>query len=122
MVLFPKDDIVYAELTVRENFIFSGRFQLPPDTTPQEIEDLADATMASLGLSRVMHSIVGDVTRRGVSGGEKKRVNIGLELMAKPQILFLGESSCLRVADGCYFVEKNSVVCLTFPLFFLPCR
>ena len=56
-----------------------------------EIKDLADETMASLGLSRVMHSIVGDVTRRGVSGGEKKRVNIGLELMAKPRILFLDE-------------------------------
>ena len=66
-----QDDIVYAELTVRENFIFSGKFQLPAGTPTKEIEDLADETMASLGLSRVMHSIVGDVTRRGVSGGEK---------------------------------------------------
>ena len=57
----------------------------------KEIEDLADETMANLGLSRVMHSIVGDVTRRGVSGGEKKRVNIGLELMSRPRILFLDE-------------------------------
>ena len=46
----------------------------------EEIEDLADDTMANLGLSRVMHSMVGDHTRRGVSGGEKKRVNIGLEV------------------------------------------
>ena len=58
-----QDDIVYAELTVRENFIFSGRFQLPRETPLEEIEDLADATMASLGLSRVANSIVGDVTR-----------------------------------------------------------
>jgi ABC-type multidrug transport system ATPase subunit len=76
-----QDDIVYPELTVRENLIFSGKFQLPKGTPLEEIEDLADATMASLGLSRVMHSIVGDVHRRGVSGGERKRVNIGLELM-----------------------------------------
>ncbi|CAB9497095.1 Putative white-brown complex homolog protein 30 [Seminavis robusta] len=87
----PQDDIVYAELTVRENLIFSGKFLLPQGTPMQEIEDLADSTMASLGLSRVMHSMVGDVNRRGVSGGEKKRVNIGLELMARPKILFLDE-------------------------------
>lgn len=87
----PQDDIVYPELTVRENLIFSGKFQMPQGTPMQEIEDLADATMASLGLSRVMHSIVGDVHRRGISGGEKKRVNIGLELMAKPKFLALDE-------------------------------
>ena len=76
---------------MRENFVFSGQFQLPKGTPIEEIEDLADETMANLGLSRVMHSIVGDVTRRGVSGGEKKRVNIGLELMSRPRILFLDE-------------------------------
>ena len=59
---------MYAELTVRENLIFSGKFQLPRGTPLSDIEDLADETMASLGLSRVMNSIVGDVTRRGVSG------------------------------------------------------
>jgi ABC-type iron transport system FetAB ATPase subunit len=47
--------------------------------------------MASLGLSRVANSLVGDIKRRGVSGGEKKRVNIGLELMALPSVLFLDE-------------------------------
>jgi len=65
---------------VRENFIFSGKFQLPSGTPMRKIEELADETLANLGLSRVMHSIVGDVTRRGVSGGERKRVNIGLEV------------------------------------------
>ena len=87
----PQDDIVYAELTVRENFIFSGRFRLPRDTPLGVIEELADSVLAKLGLSRKANSIVGDVTRRGVSGGEKKRVNIGLELMAKPEALFLDE-------------------------------
>jgi ABC-type multidrug transport system ATPase subunit len=44
-----------------------------------------------LGLSRVADSHVGDVNRRGVSGGERKRVNIGIELMANPSVLFLDE-------------------------------
>ncbi|CAJ1948621.1 unnamed protein product [Cylindrotheca closterium] len=87
----PQDDVVYAELTVRENLVFAGKLSLPRGTAIDEIEDLADSTLANLGLSRVANSLVGDVKRRGVSGGEKKRVNIGLELMSRPKCLFLDE-------------------------------
>ena len=91
MGFVPQDDIVYAELTVFENLIFAGRFKLPRGTAQEMIELLAEEVLADLGLSRVANSLVGDVYRRGISGGEKKRVNIGLELMAKPSILFLDE-------------------------------
>ena len=91
MGFVPQDDIVYAELTVFENLVFAGRFKLPRGTSTDTIECLAEEVLADLGLSRVANSVVGDVHRRGVSGGEKKRVNIGLELMAKPPILFLDE-------------------------------
>ena len=84
-------DIVHAELTVRENLIYSGCFSLPKGTSTEEVEELADIVLANLGLSRVADSIVGDVNRRGISGGEKKRVNIGVELMSRPSILFLDE-------------------------------
>lgn len=94
------DDSVHAELTVRENLVYSGRFSLPKGTSIDEVENYADEVMANLGLSRVADSIVGNVNRRGVSGGEKKRVNIGIELMAKPSILFLDEVSTL-VLDRC---------------------
>ena len=85
----PQDDIVHAELTVRENLIYAGKFMSPRGTSLRKIEDLADSVLANLGLSRVANSIVGDVNRRGVSGGEKKRVNIGVELMSRPRLLFL---------------------------------
>ena len=91
MGFVPQDDIVHAELTVKENFIFAGKLKLPRGTSLEYISDLADDVIADLGLTRVANSMVGDVTRRGVSGGEKKRVNIGLELMSKPSILFLDE-------------------------------
>lgn len=87
----PQDDIVFAELTVRENLIYAGKFMIPKGTPIEDIEDLADDVIADLGLNRVADSMVGDVTRRGISGGEKKRVNIGLELMKRPSILFLDE-------------------------------
>lgn len=100
----PQDDIVYPELTVRENFIYAGKFRLPKGTTNEEIEELADETIANLGLARVANSPVGDVRRRGVSGGEKKRVNIGIELMAMPSIC---EFYCF-LSTKCS--DKNSIL------------
>ena len=113
----PQDDIVYAELTVRENFMFAGKFRLPHSTSLHQIQDLADEVLSNLGLTRVADSIVGDMSRRGVSGGEKKRVSIGLELMANPSILFLDEptsgldaSSAMLVMKGLKdLVEKKGV-------------
>lgn len=103
----PQDDIVYAELTVRENLIFSGRFRLPIGTSNEDIEELADETLASLGLARVADSLVGDVRRRGVSGGEKKRVNIGLELMALPSICkSFDVYDCIGAVDDIMFSSK----------------
>jgi ABC-type multidrug transport system ATPase subunit len=92
-----------------------------PAISISEIEDLADATLANLGLSRVANSIVGDVNRRGVSGGEKKRVNIGVELMSKPACLFLDEptsgldsSSALLVMQSLKnLVKKHGVTVIS---------
>jgi ABC-type multidrug transport system ATPase subunit len=86
----PQDDIVFADLTVMENFIYNGLLRLPKGTKLEEIQELAEETVTSLGLRRVAHNLVGDHRKRSLSGGEKKRVNIGLELMAKPSICFLG--------------------------------
>jgi len=116
----PQDDIVYAELTVKENLLFAGKFRLPAGTSKADIEDLADETLANLGLTRVADNVVGDVNRRGVSGGEKKRVNIGLELMANPSILFLDEptsgldsSSAMVVMNGLKHLvrRKGMTIC-----------
>ncbi|VEU38252.1 unnamed protein product [Pseudo-nitzschia multistriata] len=103
----PQDDIVYAELTVRENFIFAGKFRLPKGTSDKEVQELVDETIANLGLARVANSPVGDVKRRGVSGGEKKRVNIGLELMGMPSILFLDEPTSGLDASSALLVMKS---------------
>jgi len=81
----PQDDTVYAELTVKENLIYSGKFRSERGTDILDIEDYAESVLNKLGLVRVQDTIVGDVTRRGVSGGEKKRVNIGIELMGQPR-------------------------------------
>lgn len=113
----PQDDTVYAELTVKENLIYSGKFRSERGTDILDIEDYADSVLAKLGLVRVADTIVGDVTRRGVSGGEKKRVNIGIELMGQPSVIFLDEptsgldaSSALLVMTSLKKLVENSGV------------
>lgn len=103
----PQDDTVYAELTVKENLVYSGKFRLERGTDILDIEDYADATLAKLGLTRVANTIVGDVTRRGVSGGEKKRVNIGIELMGQPSVIFLDEPTSGLDASSALLVMNS---------------
>ena len=56
-----------------------------------EITSRVNDTIDILGISHVQHSIIGDERTRGVSGGQRKRVNIGIELVADPCLLFLDE-------------------------------
>ena len=86
--------------------MFAGKFRLPKGTSHEEIEELVDETIASLGLSRVANSLVGDVKRRGVSGGEKKRVNIGIELMAMPSIC---EFYCSQSSKASYEIVYSAI-------------
>lgn len=87
----PQDDIVFPELTVRENILHSARVRLPQRWRDRDIQEHVDALIASLQLTHVQHSRVGDAARPVISGGQRKRVNIGMELAAAPMAIFLDE-------------------------------
>ncbi|KAI8816706.1 uncharacterized protein EV422DRAFT_275965 [Fimicolochytrium jonesii] len=87
----PQEDIMHRELTVKENIHHAARVKLPASWTAKEVEDYTDAVIAALNLSHVAHSPIGDETTRGISGGQRKRVNIGIELAGVPITLFLDE-------------------------------
>lgn len=91
----PQDDIMLRELTTREILLHSARCRLPSNFSTLEIESHVDSILNALDLVRVSHSIVGDETVRGISGGQRKRVNIGIELAAVPMALFLDEPTRL---------------------------
>ena len=93
----PQEDVMLRELTVRENIEFSARYRLPISMTEIEIEEQISRTIRELGLSHVQHSIIGDEHTRGLSGGQRKRVNIGIELVADPTVLFLDEPTSVRL-------------------------
>jgi ABC-type multidrug transport system ATPase subunit len=87
----PQEDIMYRELTVRENLLHSARIRLPRSWTSCEIEKHVDVILKTLNLYHVAHTVIGDETTYGISGGQRKRVNIGLELVALPLCLVLDE-------------------------------
>ncbi|CAF3700099.1 unnamed protein product [Rotaria socialis] len=86
-----QDDIVSGFLTVRENIMFSANVRLSTKYTADEKTKIVEDVILQLGLGKCADTIVGNDLKRGVSGGERKRTNIGMELVLSPRILFLDE-------------------------------
>ncbi|KAJ3253942.1 hypothetical protein HK103_007611 [Boothiomyces macroporosus] len=87
----PQEDVMIRTLTVREILTHAARIRLPRSWSDVEVSKYVDALLLVLNLAHVQDSIIGDETRRGVSGGQRKRVNIGIELAAVPVCIFLDE-------------------------------
>uniref|UniRef100_A0A6N2MJJ0 ABC transporter domain-containing protein n=1 Tax=Salix viminalis TaxID=40686 RepID=A0A6N2MJJ0_SALVM len=86
-----QDDILYPHLTVSETLLFTALLRLPKTLTREEKAQHVERVMAELGLSRCRNSMIGGPLFRGISGGEKKRVNIGQEMLINPSLLLLDE-------------------------------
>ncbi|XP_061275701.1 broad substrate specificity ATP-binding cassette transporter ABCG2 isoform X2 [Bos javanicus] len=86
-----QDDVVMGTLTVRENLQFSAALRLPTTMTSYEKNERINKVIQELGLDKVADSKVGTQFIRGVSGGERKRTSIAMELITDPSILFLDE-------------------------------
>jgi ABC-type multidrug transport system ATPase subunit len=87
----PQENTMHEELTVRENILHSARIRLPRSWKDVDVQNHVDSILKILNLSHVAHTIIGDGVSRGVSGGQRKRVSIGMELAAAPLCLFLDE-------------------------------
>ncbi|KAK7272511.1 hypothetical protein RJT34_29149 [Clitoria ternatea] len=86
-----QDDVLYPHLTVTETLVFTALLRLPNNITKEEKVEHAKSVIDQLGLIKCKDSIVGSPYLRGVSGGERKRVSIGQELLINPSLLFLDE-------------------------------
>ncbi|KAG0498082.1 hypothetical protein HPP92_002773 [Vanilla planifolia] len=87
----PQDDIVHGNLTVEENLWFSARCRLSADMPKADKVLVVERVIETLGLQSVRDSLVGTVEKRGISGGQRKRVNVGLEMVMEPSLLILDE-------------------------------
>lgn len=83
-----QDDVLMQTLTVRECFMFAANLRLPPTV---DREERVDKLIESLKLEKAQHTKIGGPLVKGVSGGERKRTSIGVELITEPSIIFLDE-------------------------------
>lgn len=86
-----QDDVLFPHLTVKETLTFAARLRLPSTLTKQQKEQRAIDVIYELGLERCQDTMIGGSFVRGVSGGERKRVCIGNEIIVNPSLLFLDE-------------------------------
>ena len=86
-----QDDRLFPHLTVHETLVYSALLRLPASMTREEKVQQAEITIRGLGLTRCRDTIIGGPLVRGVSGGERKRVSIGHELLISPSLLLLDE-------------------------------
>lgn len=85
-----QDDIMLREMTVFETLLFNAQARYDPLGTERP-EAISNAMLTALDLNHVRDINIGDEKKRGISGGQRKRVNIGMEMVALPSILFLDE-------------------------------
>jgi len=88
--LIPQDDLLIEELTVFENLYYNAKLCFK-DKTEDELNQMVDKTLNSLGLFDYKHLKVGSPMNKTISGGQRKRLNIALELIREPSILFVDE-------------------------------
>lgn len=86
-----QDDCLKERLTVYETFLFYAHLRLPSHLTIAERKERVERVIEELGLEKVRDSRVGGQFLRGISGGERKRVSIGCELITDPSLVFLDE-------------------------------
>uniref|UniRef100_A0A8C1JA39 Broad substrate specificity ATP-binding cassette transporter ABCG2 n=1 Tax=Cyprinus carpio TaxID=7962 RepID=A0A8C1JA39_CYPCA len=99
-----QDDIVMGTLTVRENLCFSAALRLSSQISPREKEARVNHLISELALNKVADAKVGTQLIRGISGGERKRTSIGMELIIDPSVLFLDEPTTGLDASTAYSV------------------
>eukprot|EP01095_Lingulamoeba_sp_RSL-Kostka_P006419 TRINITY_DN200_c0_g1_i3.p1 TRINITY_DN200_c0_g1~~TRINITY_DN200_c0_g1_i3.p1 ORF type:complete len:633 (+),score=155.33 TRINITY_DN200_c0_g1_i3:30-1928(+) len=86
-----QDDCIVGNLTVKENLMFYANLQLPNSISKEQKEKRVKDIIEELGLTGVTNERVGTQFRRGISGGEKKRLSIGCQMITDPGLLFLDE-------------------------------
>jgi ABC transport system ATP-binding/permease protein len=84
--LVPQENILHTQLSARRGLAYAAELRFPQDTTPAERSGRVDEVLGELSLAR--HA---DTRTGSLSGGQQKRVNVALELLTKPSLLFLDE-------------------------------
>ncbi|XP_071710327.1 ABC transporter G family member 22-like isoform X2 [Rutidosis leptorrhynchoides] len=115
-----QDDVLFPHLTVKETITYAARLRLSKTLTKHEKENHAADVIRELGLERCQDTMIGNSFVRGVSGGERKRVSIGNEIIINPSLLFLDEptsgldsTTALRIIELLQDIAENEKTVIT---------
>ncbi|KAK8336595.1 hypothetical protein V6Z11_A09G134400 [Gossypium hirsutum] len=102
-----QEDILLGTLTVRETITYSAQLRLPSSLTRQDIDGIVEGTITEMDLQECADRLIGNWHLRGISGGEKKRLSIALEILTRPHLLFLDEPTSGLDSASAFFVIQT---------------
>lgn len=118
-----QDDVLFGSLTVRQTLTYAAKLRMSPDTSAEAREARVKELIDELSLGEVQDKVIGEVGQDGaaISGGERKRVCVALELLSRPRVLFLDEPtsgldsassfSLVKILKGLAEAQKVTIVC-----------
>ncbi|XP_059313766.1 ABC transporter G family member 1-like isoform X2 [Lycium ferocissimum] len=102
-----QDETLIATLTVKEAVYYSAQLQLPDSMTKSEKIQIAEQTIRDMGLQDAMNTRIGGFGTKGISGGEKRRLSICIEILTRPKLLFLDEPTSGLDSAASYYVMSG---------------
>ncbi|ESW03549.1 hypothetical protein PHAVU_011G023100 [Phaseolus vulgaris] len=102
-----QEDVLLGTLTVKETVSYSAHLRLPTSMSKEEVNSLIDGTIIEMGLQDCADRLIGNWHLRGISGGEKKRLSIALEILTMPRLLFLDEPTSGLDSASAFFVVQT---------------
>ncbi|KAG5574617.1 hypothetical protein H5410_054751 [Solanum commersonii] len=104
-----QDDTLMTTLTVKETVYYSAQLQLPQSMPLHEKKERAEETIKEMGLQEAMNTRIGGWSLKGLSGGQKRRVSICIEILTRPKLLFLDEPTSGLDSAASYHVMNRII-------------
>ncbi|KDP29717.1 hypothetical protein JCGZ_18652 [Jatropha curcas] len=104
-----QDDTLMSTLTVKEAVYYSAQLQLPNSMSKSEKKERAETTIREMGLQDSVNTRIGGWSSKGLSGGQKRRVSICIEILTRPKLLFLDEPTSGLDSAASYHVMNRIV-------------
>ncbi|GAB4861153.1 hypothetical protein Ancab_036310 [Ancistrocladus abbreviatus] len=115
-----QDDLALPHLTVKETLTYAALLRLPNTLTREQKKERALNVISELGLESCQNTVIGGTYIRGISGGERKRVCIGNEILLNPSLLLLDEptsgldsTTALRIVQMLHNIAKDGKTVVT---------
>ncbi|KAJ8485213.1 hypothetical protein OPV22_017698 [Ensete ventricosum] len=102
-----QENVFLGTLTVRETVTYSAHLRLPATMSKKEVASVVEGTIEEMGLQDCADRAIGNWHLRGISGGEKKRLSIALEILTRPHLLFLDEPTSGLDSASAFFVIQT---------------